>query len=327
MSDIKLGIIGCGIMGERILRVVLNSDDLGVSLAGVFEPSTKRRAEIAEAFPNAQLTESRDELLGNSDCIYIASPPLTHLDHAYAAMKADCAVLTEKPLAVSVEDSEAFAGMAGRPGMRTAVNFIFASSPAAQKVQDWIAEGAVGEPQSVNIEVAFARWPREWQDGAASWLSGSEEGGFLREVVSHFLFLTHRAFGPMTLKSSAIRFDRPGLSEAAVNAELESGGLPVMISGSVGTTDHSDHNIWEVSGTGGKVRLRDWSFAERWNSDSQAWEGDPDALPHEEMRPVILRGQVGKLPALVGGKQTDLATVREALDVQRIVESILSGRH
>lgn len=326
MSSVNLGIIGCGIMGERILRVVLDNDDLDVSLAGVYEPSDKRRKELAEEFPGITLTATRDELLNGSNCIYIASPPLTHLDHARTALSADCAVLTEKPLSVSIPESEAFAGMAGRDGARTAVNFIFASSPAARQVQQWISDGVVGKLESVSIEAAFARWPREWQEGASGWLSGPEEGGFMREVVSHFLFLTQRVLGPMALKSSALRHDRPGACETEVNAELEAGGLSVTLVGAVGATDHPDHNIWQATGTQGKVRLRDWSFAERWNEASASWQGDPDAPPHTEMRPIILRGQVGKLPALVRGEETDLASVQEALDVQRIIESVLSER-
>lgn len=312
-------------MGERILRVVLENDDLGVTLAGVLEPSAERREALAAEFRGIVLFGSREELISESDCVYIASPPSTHLEHAEAAMSAGCAVLTEKPLAVSVAESEVFAGVAARAGMRTAVNFIFASSPAAQQVLKWVQDGTVGTPEKVAIKAAFARWPRDWQEGASTWLSGPEEGGFTREVISHFLFLTRRAFGPFSLTGAAVRHDHPDVSEAAIKAELSAGGLPVDVEGSVGTTDHPDHNIWQVTGSAGMVRLRDWSFAERWDERSERWVGDPDAPPHTEMRPIILRGQVGKLPALVRGDQTDLASVPEALDVQRIVETILTG--
>jgi predicted dehydrogenase len=327
MSNIRLGIIGCGIMGERILRVALENSDLGVSVSGVYEPSSERRALLAKDFPSVALPTSREDLIADSDCIYIASPPLTHLDHARASMVEGCAVLTEKPLSVSIGESEAFRELARLEGSRTAVNFIFSSSPAAQQVQRWVSDGTVGIAERVDIKLAFSNWPRDWQEGASSWLSGPEEGGFTREVASHFLFLTGRAFGPATLISAVTRYDSPGTSEAAINADLEAGGLPVNLTGAVGATDQSDHNIWQVTGSRGKVRLRDWSFAERWDEASGSWLGDPDAPPHAEMRPIILRGQVGKLPALVRNEPTDLASVSEALDVQRVVEAILSGRN
>lgn len=326
MKAITLGIIGCGIMGERILRVVRENNDLGVTLSGVFEPSVERAKALSAEFPDLNLTQSRAELLEASDCIYIASPPLTHLEHAAAAIDAGCAVFSEKPLAVSVKDSEAFAAMATDANARTAVNFIFASAPAALQVQKWIAEGAVGRPERLSIDVAFAKWPREWQEGASQWLSGPEEGGFTREVVSHFLFLARRVFGPLSLIKASTRSDNPQASESAIAASVTAGALPVLIHGSVGETEESDQNVWEVVGDSGKVRLRDWSFAERWDPVTASWQGEPGAPSHTEMRPMILRGQVGKLPAMTAGENNDLATVDEALDVQRIVERILSPR-
>lgn len=326
MTDIRLGIIGCGIMGERILRVTLDNSDLGVTLAGVYEPSEARRKELAAELPGAALAESLEGLIAASDCIYIASPPLTHLALARQAMAAGCAVLTEKPLAVSIADSEAFLKEANEPGRRAAVNFIFASAPAAIQVQKWIAEDVVGTPQRLEIGTRFARWPREWQEGASSWLSGPEEGGFTREVVSHFLFLTRRTFGPLTLLSANAEHAVSGAAETAIQAKLSAGDLPVRIMGDVGQVPDSDHNIWKVVGDKGTVRLRDWSYAERWDEAAGEWVGNPDAPSHAEMRPMILRGQVGKLPALVRGEDQDLATVAEALDVQRIVEAILTSK-
>lgn len=326
MDNIRLGIIGCGIMGERILRVALENDDLGVTLSGVYEPDVARRDRLAEMFTGLVVPGTREALIEMSDCVYIASPPLTHLEHARAAMAAGRAVLTEKPLAVAIGDSEAFLELSSQPGNRAAVNFIFASAPGALQVLKWLGEGVIGTPERLEIGTRFARWPREWQEGAASWLSGPDEGGFTREVVSHFLFLTRRAFGPLSLQSSTATPGPEGQAETAISADLVAGGLPVRLMGDVGETEEMDHNIWRVVGDKGSIRLRDWSFAERWDPEAGEWQGDPDAPSHAEMRPLILRGQVGKLPALVRGEPQDLATVAEALEVQRIVEAILSGQ-
>ena len=43
------------------------------------------------------------------------------------------------------------------------------------------------------------------------------------------------------------------------------------------------------------------------------------------MRPLVLKGQLDKLAALTRGETTDLATLREALEVQEVVEAILAG--
>jgi hypothetical protein len=43
------------------------------------------------------------------------------------------------------------------------------------------------------------------------------------------------------------------------------------------------------------------------------------------MRPMTLRGQMDKLAALTRGEPQGLATLREALEVQRIVEAVLAA--
>ena len=49
----------------------------------------------------------------------------------------------------------------------------------------------------------------------------------------------------------------------------------------------------------------------------------PGALPNERVRPLVLRRQLDKVACLTRGEAHDLATLREALDVQEIVEAML----
>jgi len=72
------------------------------------------------------------------------------------------------------------------------------------------------------------------------------------------------------------------------------------------------------------VRLRDWSFAERLGTDGR-WAQAPDALPNERMRPLVLRDQLAGVAAMTRGEAHHLATLREALEVQEVVEAILAA--
>ena len=91
------------------------------------------------------------------------------------------------------------------------------------------------------------------------------------------------------------------------------------MAGSVGTTDRDDTNRWTLHDS---IRLRDWSIAERRGPDGD-WAPAPDALPNERMRPLVLRGQLAGAAAMTRGQPHALATLREALEVQEIVEAIL----
>jgi predicted dehydrogenase len=143
-------------------------------------------------------------------------------------------------------------------------------------------------------------------------------------VLSHFLFLTRRQLGPLELLTRDASFPPGDGAETAIHATLTAGGVTVEIEGSVGTTTADDHNEWTLESERGSVRLRDWSFAEKLAVDV-GWHAAPHALPNERMRPMVLQGQLDKVAALTRGETQNLATLREALDVQEVVESILGG--
>ncbi len=320
-NPVALGIVGAGIMGERLLGAALSQASDVVCIAGIWDPSAEAMARIAAAFPGVPRLADAAAVTAACDALYIASPPSSHLGHARMALASGKTVFCEKPLAVDVTDARAFVAAAGNRG---AVNFPFASSFGVATLTRWIGEGAIGTPRRIAIEVAFATWPRSWQMDAAGWLDATAQGGFTREVVSHFLFLSRRLGGPLTGLKATADYPEAGRSERRIAATLTAGALPVTLTGDVGTTAKDDHNIWMIEGEAGAVRLRDWSIAERRMADG-SWQPDPEALPNEKMRPLVLRRQLEGVAALVRGEPHHLATLAEALEVQEMVEAILKG--
>lgn len=343
MADnrIALGIIGAGIMGERLLGAALSQGADTIRVAGIWDPSPDAMARIAAAFPDVPRPGDAASVVAACDCLYVASPPASHLGYGRMALAAGKTVFCEKPLAVDLADARAFVAEAGLGAFSSevdtgsrqenattrslgAVNFPFASSPAVATLQRWIAEGAIGTPQRIAIEVAFATWPRSWQADAAGWLDARAQGGFTREVVSHFLFLSRRLGGSLAGLKASADFPAAGRSERRIAATLTAGSLPVTLSGNVGDTTKDDHNIWMIEGDAGAVRLCDWSVAEKRAPDG-TWQRDPDALPNEKARPLVLKRQLEGVARMTRGEPFHLATLAEALEVQEVVEAILAS--
>lgn len=319
----RLGFIGFGIMGERLLRAALNHDKNTIVVPGVFDPAPAASKKLSSIDQSLTAFTSAADVIAASDCLHIASPPLSHLDYLRQCHRAGRAALCEKPLATDVERAATVVEDVLSGDMRAAVNFPFASSFAGDDLRRWLDDGVIGTPQRIDIELAFASWPRSWQMDAIAWLDGRAEGGFTREVGSHFLFLSRRFFGPLQLLSATCHYPESNHSERAIEVELTAGDIPVSLTGGVGTTAKDDHNTWTLSGSKGRIRLRDWSIAER-EVDSR-WEAPADAVPNEKARPMILARQLDKVDALVRGQPQDLATLNEALEVQTIVESVLQA--
>ena len=319
MSDITIGVIGAGIMGERMLRAALDKAQRSVRVGAVWDPSEAARGRIAATL-RVDLAASAEALIAASDCVYIASPPASHLAHAEAALAAGKAVFCEKPLATDLAAATRF--VAATRSARAAVNFPMATSFSAERIAAWIADGAIGAPRSLAIEVGFREWPRPWQHGAVSWLDGRAEGGFTREVISHFLFLTRRLVGPIALLDSTAEFPDPARSERAITARLAAGPIEASLKGGVGTTGKDDRNAWTLTGERGAIRLRDWAIAERLIDG--AWVADGEAMPNERARPLVLQRQLAAVAAMTRGEAHPLASIAEAFDVQRVVEGIVA---
>lgn len=332
-APIRLGTIGYGIMGERLARVASAHDPATLTYAGAWDPSAAAMARFTQDLPAAQAFPSLEALLAACDVVHVASPPAYHLDQLEAAVAAGLAVHCEKPLGVDVAQSEAVVTRMEAAGARTAVNFPFTASFAFDQINAWRAAGDLGKLERVEIEIGFAAWPRPWQMDAAGWLDRRAQGGFTREVVSHFLFATLRHVGEIQLGEHSVTYPDGEGSETACSARLTAGGVPVTLRGQVGQTEKPDHNLWILHGSAGKLRLRDWAVAERLEPDG-VWREAAGSRPNEEMRPLILKRQLDMVAAMTRGEPRSetraktghsLASLREAFAVQRLVETILAG--
>lgn len=313
MANIGVGVLGAGIMGERLLRAAGGQDVVGI--VGLWDPAAAALTRLSSEMPGLPVMASADAVIDAADCVYVASPPATHLAHARAVLAAGKALFCEKPLAVDVDEARSFLESAA--DARAAVNFPFASSPAVATLTGWLAGHT---PRTAAIAVDFATWPRGWQHAAAGWLDGRAQGGFTREVLSHFLFLARRLFGPLSLEEASASFPDPARSERHVTARLRAGTVYVSITGGVGTTEADDSNSFTVDDA---VRLRNWSIAERKRDG--AWETDPAAIPQDRARALVLHRQLAGVAAMTAGEPHALATLAEAFDVQCIVEAILAS--
>ncbi|WP_157244612.1 Gfo/Idh/MocA family protein [Nonomuraea typhae] len=98
--------------------------------------------------------------------VIVTSPDHTHHGYAVAALERGCAVIVEKPLAITAEGCAAIAKAAGE----VTITFNYRYSPRNSAVKRLIAEGAIGEITSVHFEWLldtmhgadyFRRWHRD----------------------------------------------------------------------------------------------------------------------------------------------------------------------
>ena len=310
MERYGFGVVGAGIMGRRMIAALQQHPRCRV--AALWDPDPAALGDAAALAPDARRADSLAALLQTDgvDAVYIASPPAFHLAGVRAVLAAGRAVLCEKPLPHRLDEALALRDAVAAAGLPFAVNFPFARAAAARRLVELVQSGALGETEQVTLTLRFATWPRAWQAGAQPWLAGPAEGGFSREVLSHFVFLANRLFGPGQVDS--VQLERaPGQTETRLRARLVHGAVSVVVDAAV-EGEVVDHNRFEVVGRHDRAALTSWYCLEHAGRTSA--RVDPSASTLD-----------GFTDLLDGRADAGLATVDEAMAVVRTVEALLAG--
>jgi predicted dehydrogenase len=296
-----IGIVGLGTMGRRLAESFKANPAFRIVAA--YDPAASDTA--------IPMVASIDELVGHPSvqCVYVATPPLTHEEIVRTVAKAGKAVFCEKPLAATPESAQACVDAIAQTGIAAAVNFPFATAPAAVRLKELVETGALGDDLSAHLTLRFRQWPRGWQQGATTWLAGPEQGGFTREVVSHFMFLALRLFGPGRLAECAVERGDTG-TETRVRAVLQFAAATLTIDGAVEGTEE-EFNRFEVKGLKSSAVMSEWYRLTHESGDIAPARAD--------------MGQIAELAKLLEGQPHRLATVAEAAEVVRLIEEILAS--
>jgi predicted dehydrogenase len=199
-------------------------------------------------------------------------------------------------------------------GAVTAVNFPFSDLAATRHLEQALRSGDLGQVLGVDIRLTFPQWPRKFQS-TATWVGEREQGGFIREVFSHFAYLTDRLLGPLRATDVGVTYPAtPGTSEVVARGLLHRGDVPVTVSGRVGAAAPEDYE-WLIWGTRRSYLLRNWTVLSV--SDGGAWS--------EVKLPDTTGGEAGRLTlfadAVRGNRHDHLADFAAALRVQEVVEA------
>ncbi len=314
----KTSIIGLGVMGQRMLGTMHRYAGFNVVLA--WDPDPAVCEATAKRYPRVTIADSAEEAIKSDETsvVYIACPPVAHDVHARTAFEASKHVWCEKPLGVDIETSEKLVEYATNSGQVNIVNFSLASAVATGEIELMLEGGWFGDVVGLDLRIHFATWPREWQMNAADWLSYREEGGMTREVVSHWVYLSQRLFGKVTLGESFTRYPSEKLCESHLGASLDVEGIPLSIACSTGGVgpDLVEYTIW---GSRASARIVDWNRL--FTSRGHDWRAEREDVA--DPREAGYERQLTNAASAFADLPHTMPTFADALEVQRLIEGML----
>jgi 1,5-anhydro-D-fructose reductase (1,5-anhydro-D-mannitol-forming) len=318
-SEVRgIGVIGLGSIGTRMLGGIAAHS--GFAVVRVWDPSPSACARASATHPELTIATSAQDVIDDAavDLVYVACPPRFHREHALAAIDAGKPILCEKPLGVDLDESRDLVQRIEQSGSVNAVNLLFASARASHDLGAALHAGELGELAWVDIHLHLPNWAAR-RYAEAPWLAQRMQGGFIREVTTHAMFLCQRLFGAVTLQSARIDFPADGVgAERFAAVQLDANGLPINING---TTLGAGPELQQITFWGAQrsMRIRDLHTLEIAEGDQ--WRAAYPAPENVEID--TYTRQLDNLAAALDGQAHTLASFRDALETQELIEAIL----
>ena len=322
MSDVRFGLIGCGLWGAHHARAIAATD--GAVLVAIAERSDEARAAAGAEHPDAALCDDYRQLVARDDVdvVDVVVPSHLHFEIGSAALAAGKHLLVEKPMVLTVGQCDELIALARRQGKLLAVDHEMRLSSLWGRVKGLIDQGIVGTPQYVLLELS--RFP--YRLGSEGWRFDIHRvGNWILEEPIHFFDLARwymAGFGEPVSVYARANSKQPGHPELQDNfttiVNFAGGGFAV-IAQTLSAFEH--HATCKVTGTAGSV-WANWSapdarhpqpvFALRYT------RGDPDHV--EEILFEDVTGEVVEL------QQQIAAVVRSIRDGTPPVATAEDGR-
>jgi len=196
IAVVKIGLIGCGRISENHFQAI--SQIPGAEIIGCCDIIEHRAKSVAHKYNIPFWTTSYEELLnlGEIDLVSICTPSGLHPKHGIMAANSGKHVLTEKPMAVSVESAMGLIDACNKNNVKLFVVLQNRLNPAIKLVKKAIDKKRFGRIFKIVSNVFWAR-PQEYYDMAPWRGTWKLDGGAFSNQASHYVDLVQWFGGPV----------------------------------------------------------------------------------------------------------------------------------
>jgi predicted dehydrogenase len=338
MGALKLGVIGCGVMGTRHLQSAVALD--GVEPFAAADLIAERVEEAQRQFGVARTYPSGAALVADPDveAVVLAFPTAGRPKLALAALRAGKHVLTEKPVAMNAAQVRRMIAARGRL-VAAVLSCRQRFMPHAVAAADFIASGTLGSLRLLRMRSIDPAGPRP-ETLRPSWRLRTAEngGGILMNWgcydLDYLLGLTDWTLEPRTVLAQTWPIPPQLASHVVPDSDAEThyaalvqcaGGTAITLERGEYMPAQADH-AWQIIGTRGALNLRllpgknkQVVFDETTSADGVSpkiiWQGDEEwgTAVHAPMADFVEAIRTGRPPA---------TPLERALVVQQITDAI-----
>lgn len=315
MKKVNIGIIGLGAVGERLLKQFIAHPQTEV--VAISDVNHERMNEVRRTFVDAKAYANYQDLISDDkvDLVYVAVPPKFHHSIALDVLQAGKHILCEKPLANTYEEAKEMADKAIDAGVVHAMNFPLPYSEPVQILEQKVKAKEIGKVKRIDFIMHFPQWPRAWQQNP--WIAKREQGGFVREIMPHYIQAIRQIFGDIVDVKSFIDYpENDEDCEVGIIARLRlADGTPVSINGLSGIGKKEEVAL-HVYGEEGVLTLSNWTTL-IYSSLTE----EPKILAQRDREAKM--PLVDELVKAIHGEPAHLVPFDEGFAVQTVLEKLL----
>lgn len=346
MKQVRLGVIGCGVIGKEHLRVATQSSSIDV--VAVADLNQQLAQEVAKKFNVSRVYTDGNQLLNDSsiEAVILAMPVCYRTNLALTAFANGKHVLTEKPVAMNSNEVRQLIQARGNL-IAGCCSSRYRFPESANVVTKFIASGELGELRVVQCRVIGAAGESPKKPPPVWRLKKSLNGGGILVNwgcydldyllgITGWMLKPHMVFGrtwkiqPQFESYIAPESD----AETHVTAMIccEGGTVITFERGEMVSSRTETENSWNIIGTKGSLHLNmlpgqskkiiyDRGVPGKGVVPQVLWEGDedPDSVLYGPVLDFIQAIQDGHQPK---------TSLEQALIIQKITDAIYasSGR-
>ncbi len=153
---LRLGVVGCGQMGQNHARVL---SGLGQNLVGVADIDSNKASDLARQF-NTRPYAGYEDIIADVDAVSIAVPTSQHAEVALAFIRKGVHCLIEKPIARTMEEAQLIMEEAQKRAVKLMVGHVERFNPAVTAVKEVLNGGTLGRIAMISTRRAGPFPPR-----------------------------------------------------------------------------------------------------------------------------------------------------------------------
>ena len=273
--DIRLGLIGCGRISKNHFDAIAKVE--GLSLRAVCDADEGRARAAGEQLGVPWYTQLQAMLdAPDLDAVTICTPSGLHAQHGVAAARAGKHVITEKPMAITLEQADALVQACDAARVQLFVVKQNRLNPSIQLLKRAVDKGRFGKIYLANSTVRWNR-PQEYYDSAAWRGTWEFDGGAFMNQASHYVDLIQWLVGPVdtVMAKTATQARRIEAEDSGVAVLRFRNGAIGVIEVNVLTYPRNWEGSIAIMGEKGSAkvggtavnRVEHWSFADYDDDD------------------------------------------------------------